>query len=914
MKRIIFVLLIALNLVFTVRVCGKPSSAGVSDAVKQALPKGYSIENSISKTDEVSINDVAIRYGFTGKDMEKPYYGYQCDIASKNKSMAVEVTSFYLEEDAFKALERFSDGYTKYLTGLAGLEQSRFKTDKKTQEINGIQCKILDYKLDDKQQRSAAFVKYNFLIVLSYSEDGAKDAESFLSLLNQGLTDASVEDAKITGRTYMEVSFTPSCFSEKSDTVDITVTVHYPENYKGKKPLDVIMLNDTETGKQIQSKPLGTGQGVFIVKQIDKSIVAYKYTVSCGDFTKEIIIPLLKTGIELEYNMLTDIRYTGIVADGFQTIKIKVTLTGMNKGVLEIHQPELGKVMSFRVLQNKKIKNPDEIVEFEYIPPKYIEGELEKETVSGDDLYFVTVPLKFTYTPEDGTPIDLSTDLKVYRPPIVLTIARDTPFNEIDGLYRYLKENNNNVYRYEEQSKDDALEIMNERFVSYLKDFSDRFIGRGIKITRFDVVSYGLSGIITRNYIKSSLYRNDIRKCILIAVPNHGLYVETLDSDSQWSQMGSVLKKQMTSGSDFMKKLNTGEQYAEHINELIQYANLSAYSGKPAFMEGDGVIPLWSSYMNGVTNKIYWQMAHSKSFSGSVPAILYAQEVYEDIDKYLNEDIPAGRLYQMKVFLSRTEGKVTVTNPGSDNMEQGSETVPNESDLPYQITSGQRVNTGDGKAILQTYLDSVLVSEIFLDKNSTYIPGNFCEGILYGNIEKGNIYVRNLSKKVRNVVFFEGEAGIYKSSMQNSDCLVETDKEQSISCYKGTAFFSLHEPGITGDLKSVNANNKVYIKNDKTESIDENSFHRDAFYKRTFKDKMGVWKFYVTDTVKELIKYVVETGNMAGLLKHNRRLLIPVIAVVVLLALFFGAMANRKIRLGVITIIVVAGIFFILKR
>ncbi|HBN83265.1 MAG TPA: hypothetical protein DDZ89_05420, partial [Clostridiales bacterium] len=530
MRKIIFSLLLILSMMFHTNVLGKPSSAGVADAVKQSVPKGFSIENTISKTDEVSINDIVIRYGLSLSGDKKLYYGYQCDIKSKEHVMTAEVTSFYLEQDAVAALEQFSDGYSKYLTGIAGLEQSRMKIQKADERIDKIPVKSLVYTMDNIPKRTIAFIKHNFLIVLSYPEQISKDAQSLIVLLDQNLENASVEDAQSTGRTYMEVIFSPSCFSEETDTVEITATIHYPDNYKGKKPLDTIKLSDTQTGKQIQSKPIGTGVGVFSIKHIDENIKLYEFTLTCGDFSKDISVPVLETQVELEQNTLTNVRYTGIVADGFQTMKIRVTLAGMNKGELEIHQPDTGKVVSFGILQRKKIRNPDEIVEFEYIPPKYIEGEMQKETFQGEDLYYITVPIAFTYTPDNGIPIELKTQINVYRPPVVLASAWDIPVNETDGLYGFLKKNEFTVFRYDELSKVHAMEIMNERFTSYMKDLADRMINSGIKVSRFDTVSFGLGGLITRYYINSSSYRNDIRKCILIAVPNHGLEVNTFDS------------------------------------------------------------------------------------------------------------------------------------------------------------------------------------------------------------------------------------------------------------------------------------------------------------------------------------------------------------------------------------------------
>jgi hypothetical protein len=264
MRKIISSLVFIIILCACVVVVAKPSSQEVAEAIKQAVPKGYAIENTISKTDEISINDIIIRYGLAKTGDSKPYYGYQCDLVSKSKddTLTVEITSFYKEQDAAHALSFFSDGYAKYLSGL---DQSLKQIKRSEEKTDSGTYKYLDYTMDEIQKRTTAFVKYNYLIVLSYPLGIQKDAEAFTTALYEKLQQASVADAKSTSRPYMETTFSPSCFSETTDTVEITVIVYYSENYTGKKPLDSFVLTDKKTGKTVKSLPFGTGQGVFTV-------------------------------------------------------------------------------------------------------------------------------------------------------------------------------------------------------------------------------------------------------------------------------------------------------------------------------------------------------------------------------------------------------------------------------------------------------------------------------------------------------------------------------------------------------------------------------------------------------------------------------------------------------------------------
>jgi hypothetical protein len=906
MRKIISSLVFIIILCACVVVVAKPSSQEVAEAIKQAVPKGYAIENTISKTDEISINDIIIRYGLAKTGDSKPYYGYQCDLVSKSKddTLTVEITSFYKEQDAAHALSFFSDGYAKYLSGL---DQSLKQIKRSEEKTDSGTYKYLDYTMDEIQKRTTAFVKYNYLIVLSYPLGIQKDAEAFTTALYEKLQQASVADAKSTSRPYMETTFSPSCFSETTDTVEITVIVYYSENYTGKNPLDSFVLTDKKTGKTVKSLPFGTGQGVFTVSHNDKNATSYEYTVSCGDFTEDIVIPVLDAYVETEKNIINGIVYNGIAADGVETLKIRVVLSGMNKGVLDILQPETGKIISHGLFQRKKIKNPGEIMEFEYVPPKYVQGDLKKETFMGEELYYVTVPLRFTYTPDNGIPVELATEIKVYRPPVLFVSGKDLPDKEEQGLLDFLKEKRYTVFRHSESSADEALEIMNERLSSYLKDLKDRMTGSGIKITCFDTISFGFGGLITRSYIASPMYRNDIRKCILIAVPNHGLKESDIKNSPQWSGFGDVLKKQLTYDSDFLNKLNDGEAYGEHINAMVQYANLSSYSGKPGFMEGDGVIPLWSAYLNGTVNKTYWQLAHSRSFADHTPSLLYTEEVYNDILGYLSEDIAPGRLFHMKAILYKSEGEVSLT--GKENTA-----LLTEDDNPYPLSIADRVTTGEGRAVVHIYLDSVLVSEIFLDKHSEYVIGDYCEGIVYGSLEEGKAYIRNKSKKTRNILFFEGDAGTYKSSLQNSECLLETGKEPAVSCYAGTVFYALHELDMTGDLKSVSKGQKAIVESGLTTETDEEPFRKDSFFKKSMKDRFYPVKFYIVDTIKELARYVMETGNLSGMFKHNRRLLIPIALGLLLIAVTFILLTNRKIRFFLfVAAIVAAAIFIVMK-
>ncbi len=909
MKRVLF---LVLTIILTLTGWGKNESTGVAEVIKNSIPGNFKVENSVNKKDEVSINDILIRYGLSGKDINKPYYGYECDAVSKLGSIGIEVISFYDDEEAQKSIEYFSDGYSKHLAGVSGLVLGRnFNVKKEDIYITEIPCKLLKYSIDGEDLLTVALTQYNYLIVLSYPLSMSTDAETIIIALSKALGQVSVQDAKNTGRTYMEVLYTPSCFSDQSDTVTIKVTVFNPDNYKGKKPLEKFILLNTKTNKQIDTKLFGTGSAEFSIFMPDPEESKYYYTIICGDYIKDIEIPVLVTGIETEYNKLNDILYKGVVSDGYQTIKIKLHLSGMNNGTLEILQPEIGKIKSRNFLQNKKIRNPGDTIELEYFPPKYIDGELENETISGTSIYYKSVHLEFKYSPDNGVPVNLTIDLKVYKPPVIIMASTDKDLRETDPLADYLKSKNFAVYQYNDEGFNDPFEITGEKTAAYLQTIIDQWNHMGIKMSATDVIAYGVSGVTVRNYINTSaLYRNNVRKLILVAVPNHGFNENQLNT-KRWDGMNTTLKKQLEKGSDFLNKLNSGEYYAGHINAMIQYANLSAYSGKPFFMEGDGVVSLESAYMNGVEHKTYWQLAHSEDLAGSVSAILKTEEVHSDILMYLSQDITPGRLRHMKVLVSKVSGTVTVSGPtDTSGINLDSPNIK----LPYIIDNDNSINTYEGKAIVQIYLDSLLVSEVFLDEYSSFTPGGYCDGIIYGHIKKGNVYVKNTGKSIRNVIFFTCSAGSHKISLQNSSCLVYTEVEPKIACLSGEAFISLHEQDITTEIISVKNKSILNIKTGLTEPLNDDTFNKQTFYKRSPGNQLDIWKFYFVDTFQEFKTQIVNTGDIGSMFRHNRRLLTPVIIIVLAVALFFAAISNRKIRIGVVLIIIVISAMVFLPK
>jgi Cu+-exporting ATPase len=114
MRKIISSLVFIIILCACVVVVAKPSSQEVAEAIKQAVPKGYAIENTISKTDEISINDIIIREAENrglslreGEDFQAvPGHGIQVTVQGRKvllgnrKLMTDRNTELFLEEEA----------------------------------------------------------------------------------------------------------------------------------------------------------------------------------------------------------------------------------------------------------------------------------------------------------------------------------------------------------------------------------------------------------------------------------------------------------------------------------------------------------------------------------------------------------------------------------------------------------------------------------------------------------------------------------------------------------------------------------------------------------------------------------------------------------------------------------------------
>ncbi len=100
-------------------------------------------------------------------------------------------------------------------------------------------------------------------------------------------------------------------------------------------------------------------------------------------------------------------------------------------------------------------------------------------------------------------------------------------------------------------------------------------------VDKVDIIAHSMGGLVTRNYITSNLYQNDIKKLIMLGTPNEGAPIA--DSDlafligiAQGGDPGDTARIQMIPGSDFLTVLNNNYNPKNVLHHAIAGAELPA--------------------------------------------------------------------------------------------------------------------------------------------------------------------------------------------------------------------------------------------------------------------------------------------------------------------------------------------------
>ncbi len=132
------------------------------------------------------------------------------------------------------------------------------------------------------------------------------------------------------------------------------------------------------------------------------------------------------------------------------------------------------------------------------------------------------------------------------------------------------------------------------RFIKKVNS-GELYEGKKISAKKVDIVAHSMGGLVTRYYIGSYMYKNDIRKFLMLGTPNNGQVdlniLSKIFRDPFGNQMWTTVE-QLRPGDQFILDLNKQE-----LNPKIEYHTIAGtgwhtytFSDNPPTWRGDGVV------------------------------------------------------------------------------------------------------------------------------------------------------------------------------------------------------------------------------------------------------------------------------------------------------------------------------------
>jgi pimeloyl-ACP methyl ester carboxylesterase len=330
------------------------------------------------------------------------------------------------------------------------------------------------------------------------------------------------------------------------------------------------------------------------------------------------------------------------------------------------------------------------------------------------------VPLEFTFEDMNGQPGTHTEEILVCPPPVMLvhgfTGNRET-WSKMADLLRGDKRDAV-ISEYFTVGGVAASDIQSQARLlqQYIQLQKQDYARSHIKLGKTDVVCHSMGGLLTRWYVEQQAdYRQDVRKIVMVATPNHGVEWWQMKIGGLQSLLNSyheIASQQLYKGSDFFKTLNAGEATGGHLMPDVQYATLIGrrrnlvVTYRQAYAQEDGVVSTTSAWLNGVWSETVTGVKHSPALPYPDVGITESPDIWDRIRKLLAEDIPRQQLRNAEIRLTGGRGDVRIG---------GGTPV---SRYPAPLDPWQALWTGEGQAIVQLFLDDIHWGSVFLDRET----------------------------------------------------------------------------------------------------------------------------------------------------------------------------------------------------
>jgi len=397
--------------------------------------------------------------------------------------------------------------------------------------------------------------------------------------------------------------------------------------------------------------------------------------------------------ISVENNLDTQRPYTGLVADGSNTLAIfifipeaagGVKVEGIKLGTLEQRKGDVWEPLGNPWDPVKTINIPlseTGNASLRYCPPDYLRQDTLKQTTpihpkNEPDVRYAGETLSFSYTTKDGKDEKVDIPLRIFRPPVVLvhgfTGGLSTWELLDDKLTREGWDTLRDEYYFYKQGIADQAELLR----SNIQNVKYRYRDKDVKILKVDIVCHSMGGLISRYYISApcAQYMNDVRKLIMVATPNHGASL----NDKRIGKIASIFAgfahskaaDELHEKSAIITELNQYEAVGGHLHPDVQYAVLCGQRhnywlwgmwAADGYYPDDGVVSVDSALLSGVQAYLFYGTLHSGAIKAVYPKddnICEENPVFLKIEDLLMNDIPRTDLALSDAVISQTAGTV----------------------------------------------------------------------------------------------------------------------------------------------------------------------------------------------------------------------------------------------------------------
>jgi len=395
--------------------------------------------------------------------------------------------------------------------------------------------------------------------------------------------------------------------------------------------------------------------------------------------------------ISIENNPDTQRPYTGLVADGSNTLAISifipeaagsVKVEGIKLGVLEQRKGDKWEPLGNPWDPVKTINIPlseTGNAALRYCPPAYLRQETLKRTTpihpkDEPDVRYAGEILSFSYATKEGKEEKVGIPIRIFRPPVVLVHGFTGGLSTWELLDNKLTregwDTRRDEYYFGEQGIADQAELLR----SNIQNAKARYRDKDVKILKVDIVCHSMGGLISRYYIFApySQYMNDVRKLIMVATPNHGAsLIEKWIGNASSFFAGFAHSKaanELHWESAIITELNKDEAVGGHLHPDVQYAVLYGQRrnyrlwgmwAADSYYPNDGVVSVDSALLNGVPAYLFNGTLHSGAIKAVYPKddnICEENPVFLKIEDLLMCDIPRTELNLSDAVISKTAG------------------------------------------------------------------------------------------------------------------------------------------------------------------------------------------------------------------------------------------------------------------